>query len=122
MKKEAEEHKAEDEKRKENADIRNDAEQLVFQTEKSLKDLGDKVTDKEKEEIEELIKNTKEKLEKDDIDDIKDAKEKLQEKAMALATRVYEEAAKANQANQENNSSDDNKNEDDVKEAEYEEK
>ena len=122
MKKEAEEHKAEDEKRKENADARNDAEQLVFQTEKSLKDLGDKVTDKEKEEIEELIKNTKDALEKDDIDDIKDAKEKLQEKAMALATRVYEEAAKANQANQENNSSDDDKKDDDVKEAEYEEK
>ena len=125
MRKEAEEHKAEDEKRKEEADTKNEAEQLVFQTEKSLKDLGDKVTDSEKEEIEGLIKETKDALEKDNIDDIKAAKDKLQEKAMALATRVYEEAAKANQANQEtssdNNSSDDKK-DDNVKEAEYEEK
>lgn len=123
MKKEAEEHKAEDEKRKEEADTRNEAEQLVFQTEKSLKDLGDKVTDSEKEEAESLIKELKEALEKDNIDDIKSKKEKLQEKAMALATKVYEQAAKDAQANQgnaeETNSSSNN---DDVKEAEYEEK
>jgi len=120
MRKEAEEHKEEDEKRKAEADTRNEAEQLVFQTEKSLKDLGDKVSDSEKEEIEALIKDVKDALEKDDIEDIKDKKEKLQEKAMALATRVYEEAAKANQANQseETSSNDDS----DVKEAEYEEK
>ena len=123
MKKEAEEHKAEDEKRKAEADTRNEAEQLVFQTEKSLKDLGDKVTDTEKEEIEGLIKDVKDALEKDDIDDIKDKKEKLSEKAMALATRVYEEAAKANQANQETTSDENtSKKEEDVKEAEYEEK
>lgn len=123
MKKEAEEHKAEDEKRKEEADTRNEAEQLVFQTEKSLKDLGDKVTDSEKEEAESLIKELKEALEKDNIDDIKSKKEKLQEKAMALATKVYEQAAKDAQASQGNaeeaNSSSNN---DDVKEAEYEEK
>ena len=124
MKKEAEEHKAEDEKRKEEADVKNDAEQLVFQTEKSLKDLGDKVEAKEKDEIESLIKDVKDALEKDNIDDIKDKKEKLQEKAMALATRVYEEAAKAQQANnaEENKTNDSDKNDSDVKEAEYEEK
>lgn len=123
MKKEAEEHKAEDEKRKEEADTKNEAEQLVFQTEKSLKDLGDKVTDSEKEEAESLIKELKEALEKDNIDDIKSKKEKLQEKAMALATKVYEQAAKDAQTNQngaeESNTSSNN---DDVKEAEYEEK
>ena len=121
MKKEAEEHKAEDEKRKAEADTRNEAEQLVFQTEKSLKDLGDKVTDSEKEEIEGLIKDVKDALEKDDIDDIKDKKEKLSEKAMALATRVYEEAAKANQNTTSEDASEDKK-DDNVKEAEYEEK
>ena len=122
MKKEAEEHKAEDEKRKAEADVRNEAEQLVFQTEKSLKDLGDKVTDSEKEEIEGLIKDVKDALEKDDIDDIKDKKEKLSEKAMALATRVYEEAAKANQASQAQSADEEPKQEENVKEAEYEEK
>ncbi len=120
MRKEAEEHKAEDEKRKEAADVKNEAEQLVFQTEKSLKDLGDKVTDAEKTEIEGLIKEVKDALEKDNLDDIKSAKDKLSEKAMALATRVYEEAAKANQSADSNESTETKK--DDVKEAEYEEK
>ena len=123
MRKEAEEHKEEDEKRKQEADARNEAEQLVFQTEKSIKDLGDKVTDSEKEETESLIKDLKEALEKDDIEDIKSKKEKLQEKAMALATRVYEEAAKAQQANSDNTeSASSNDNDSDIKEAEYEEK
>ena len=123
MKKEAEEHKAEDEKRKEEADVKNEAEQLVFQTEKSLKDLGDKVESKEKDEIESLIKDVKEALEKDNIDDIKDKKEKLQERAMALATRVYEEAAKAQQTNTDANTDNSANNTDsDVHEAEYEEK
>ena len=123
MKKEAEEHKAEDEKRKEEADVKNEAEQLVFQTEKSLKDLGDKVESKEKDEIESLIKDVKEALEKDNIDDIKDKKEKLQERAMTLATRVYEEAAKAQQTNTDANTDNSANNTDsDVHEAEYEEK
>ena len=56
MRKEAEENKEADKKRKEEADLKNEAEQLVFQTEKSLKDLGDKVDKKEKEEAEDLIK------------------------------------------------------------------
>ena len=98
MRKEAEENKEADEKRKEEAELKNDAEQLVFQTEKAIRDLGDKVDKKEKEEAEDLIKDLKEALEKGDIDDIKKEKEKLQEKAMNLASKAYEEAAKARQA------------------------
>ena len=60
MVKEAEANKEEDKKRKEEADLKNDAESLVNQTEKSLKDLGDKVSDKEKEEAEDLVKELKE--------------------------------------------------------------
>lgn len=120
MRKEAEEHKEEDEKRKAEADTRNEAEQLVFQTEKSLKDLGDKITDSEKEEAEALIKDLKDALEKGDIEEIKDKKEKLQEKAMALATKVYEQVQKEQAANNTENTSDNTN--DDVKEAEYEEK
>ena len=119
MRKEAEENKEADAKRKEEAEVKNEAEQLVFQTEKSLKDLGDKVEEKEKEEIEELIKEVKESLEKDDIETIKENKEKLQEKAMALATRVYEEAAKNKEENTETEET--NENNDDVKEAVVEE-
>ncbi len=124
MVKEAEANKEEDKKRKEAAELKNDAEQLVFQTEKSLKDLGDKVDKKEKEEAEDLIKDVKDALEKNDIDEIKEKKEKLEEKAMALATKVYENIQKEN-ANTENNADEDNKKnkkDDDVTEAEYEEK
>ena len=121
MKKDAEAHKAEDEKRKAEADNRNEAEQLVFQTEKTLKDLGDKVSSSEKEEIEALIKDTKDALDKNDFDLIKEKKEKLSEKAQALATKVYEEAAKANSQTQ-NEEKPKDENNDNVKEAEYEEK
>lgn len=130
MVKEAEENKEKDDKRKEEAELRNDAEQLVFQTEKSLKDLKDKITDKEKEEAEELVEDLKKALEKDDIDDIKEKKDALQEKAMALATKVYEQAAKEDQEAEEKDDDDDDdkkdkkkKNKkDDVEEADYEEK
>ena len=123
MMKEAEANKEADAKRKEEADLKNDSEQLIFQTEKAIKDLGDKVDSKEKEEAEDLIKDLKAALEKNDLDEVKEKKEKLQEKAMALATKVYEniqkeEASKANTSD----TSDNSKKDDDVTEAEYEEK
>ena len=121
MRKEAEENKEADKKRKEEADLKNEAEQLVFQTEKSLKDLGDKVDKKEKEEAEDLIKDLREALSKNDLDDIKAKKDKLQEKAMALATKVYENVQKENQANA-NNNEDTSDKKDDVKDADFEEK
>ena len=120
MRKEAEENKEADEKRKEEAETKNDAEQLVFQTEKAIKDLGDKADKKDVEEAEDLIKEVKEALEKGDIDEIKEKKEKLQEKAMALATKVYEQAAKERQENQTTEESKEDK-KDDVKEADVEE-
>ena len=98
MRKEAEENKEADDKRKEEAETRNEAEQMVFQTEKAIKDLGDKADKKEVEEAEDLIKDLKKALEGDDIEKIKKEKEKLQEKAMALAAKVYEQAAKDRQA------------------------
>jgi len=118
MMKEAEENAEEDKKRKEQADTRNDAEQMIFQTEKALKDLGDKVSKSEKEEAEELISDLKKELEGDDYDEIKTKTEKLQEKAMALATKVYENIQKEQAANatEDSSSKDDN-----VQEADYEE-
>ena len=127
MRKEAEEHAEEDKKKKEEADLRNEAEQMIFQTEKSIKDLGDKIDSKEKEEAEGLIKDLKEALEKDDIEDIKTKKEKLSEKAMALATKVYEniqkeQQAQASSSNEEASESSKDSKDGDVKDAEYEEK
>ena len=121
MMKEAEANKEADAKRKEEAELKNETEQLVFTAEKALKDLGEKVKDEEKKEIESLIEETKKALESTDTDAIKSAKEKLQERAMALSARVYEEAAKEAQAN-ENNSAESNESGENVKEAEYEEK
>ncbi len=125
MVKEAEANREADEKRKNEADARNEAEQMIFATEKAIKDLGDKVDSKDKEKAEEQIKDLKEALEKDDVEDIKAKTEKLNESAMALATKVYEEAAKENQANQTDNETtteDKKSNNDDVMDADYEEK
>ena len=124
MVKEAEANREADEKRKEEADLRNEAEQTIFATEKAIKDLGDKVSSEDKEKAENEIKDLKEALEKDDIEDIKVKKDKLNETAMAFATKVYEEAAKAAQAEQGNNaeSESSDKKDDNVVDAEYEEK
>ena len=123
MMKEAEANKEADEKRKEEAEVRNDADSMIFQTEKAIKDLGDKVDSKDKEEAEDMISDLKKALEGDDIDEIKELKEKLQEKAMSLATKVYEEAAKANQAAQgSDEDTDTDSKHDNVQEASYEEK
>jgi chaperone protein DnaK len=98
MMKEAEANKEADEKRKEEADLKNEAEQLIFMTEKSIKDLGDKVDAKEKEQAETEMKELKEALEKGELEDIKTKKEALNETAMKIATKAYEEAAKASEA------------------------
>ena len=123
MVKEAEANREADKKKKEEVDTKNEAEQMIFATEKAIKDLGDKVDPKDKEKAEEQIKDLKAAIEKNDIEDIKAKKEKLTETANALATKVYEEAAKAQQANQtnENTNNTESKN-DDVKDAEFEEK
>ncbi len=121
MVKEAEANKEADAKRKEEADLKNESEQLVFATEKAIKDLGDKADKKDVNKAEEEIKELKEALEKNDIEDIKTKKEKLNESAMALATKVYEEAAKKAQEQEKSNSDNEDK-KDDVIDAEYEEK
>ncbi len=122
MVKEAEANKEADEKRKEEADLKNEAEQLVFMTEKSIKDLGDKVSNEDKEKAEKEIKELKEALEKGEIEEIKTKKEALNETTMALATKVYEEAAK--KAQEENGSSEEGQEtkKDDAIDAEFEEK
>ena len=128
MMKEAEANKEEDNKKKEAADTKNEAEQVIFMTEKAIKDLGDKVTDKDKKEAEELIEKTKKTLEGEDLDKIKEAKDELLKKANELATKVYEEAAKKNQTaenteeSEEKEDKNSKKDKDDIVDAEYEEK
>lgn len=123
MVKEAEANKEADEKRKEEVDIRNNADSMIFATEKAITDLGDKVDEKDKSEAEEKIKELKDALEKGNVDDIKTKTDSLNEVAMKLATKVYEEAAKENQNKEATNEeANDTSKKDDVEEANYEEK
>ncbi len=113
MMKDAEANKEADEKRKQEADARNEAEQTIFATEKAIKDLGDKVTEDERSDTEKLIEDLKESLKGNNVDDIKEKTTKLNEKAMELASRVYGEAAQANQ------SANESSNDDEATEAEF---
>jgi len=106
--KEAAEYEAQDKKRKEGIDARNEADSLVFQTEKALKDVGDKISDTDKNSVEADLKALKDLVEKTqpenmtdaDIDAIKAAKEKLMTSSQQLFTKVYEQAqANAQNAN-----------------------
>ena len=121
MVKEAEANKEADNKRKEEADTRNEAEQTIFATEKAIKDLGDKCDSSLKEKAESEIKDLREALTKNDVEDIKNKTKALNETAMSLATKVYEQAQNAQGAN---NTQTEEKNEknDGVVDAEYEEK
>ncbi len=120
MRKEAEENKDADEKKKALADARNEADQMIFTTEKAIKDLGDKVDAKDKDTAEKLVSDLKKELEGEDVDKIKDATSKLQEEAMKLGAKVYEEANK--KAQEEASTKSDKSNEDEVVDAEFEEK
>ena len=118
MRKEAEENKDADEKKKALADARNEADQMIFTTEKAIKDLGDKVDAKDKDAAEKLVSDLKKELEGEDVDKIKDATSKLQEEAMKLGAKVYEEANK--KAQEEASTKSDKSNEDEVVDAEFE--
>ena len=124
MMKDAEANKEADQKRKEEAEVKNETEQMIFTAEKAIKDLGEKVTEDEKKDINALIEDAKKAMEGNDIEAIKNAKDKLAEKAMALSSRVYEEAAKEAQAKEQssNESADNSSNDGNVKEANFEEK
>ena len=124
MVKEAEANKEADEKRKAEADVKNDAESMIFATEKAIKDLDGKIEEKDKKDAEEKIEELKKALEANDTDDIKKKTESLNEVAMKLATKVYEEAAKEKQteASKEDKKEESKYSKDDVEEANYEEK
>ena len=103
MVKEAEENAEADQLLKEEADLRNEADQLIFAAEKAIVDLGEQVTEAEKEDTEGKIADLKKALEGTDIEDIKVKKDTLNEVAQALATKAYEQAQADQQAQQEAN-------------------
>ena len=120
MVKEAEANREQDNKRKEEAEVKNEAEQMIFQTEKSMKDLGEKLDSKDKEEAESKVKTLKEALEKNDIEAIKKEKDALQETLYKLAAKVYENTNTTNETSEEEVK--ESPKDDQVKDAEFEEK
>ena len=93
MIKDAEVHAEEDRQRKEEADIRNSADSLVYQTEKLMADQGDKIPDDEKSAVEEALTEAKAALDGTDIEAIKDSTEKLMKASQTVSTKLYEQAA-----------------------------
>jgi molecular chaperone DnaK len=89
---EAEQYAEEDRRRREAAEAKNRAEQLVYQTEKSLKDYGDKISDEDRATVETALSNLKEKLAGDDTVAITSATEALQQASYKLAEAVYAQA------------------------------
>ena len=90
--KEAEKYAEEDKKRKEEVEIRNNAESLVYQCEKTVKDAGDKIDDNTKSMVETEVNKVKEALKGTDSAAIKAATDELQEKFYAVAQQMYQQA------------------------------
>ena len=82
-------HEAEDKKRRELIDVKNTADSLVYQTEKALRDLGDKVPSAERGEIESKISNLKSVAQSDDIERIRKTTEEVQQAFHALSQQLY---------------------------------
>ena len=96
--KDAEAHAAEDKKRKEEIEVRNNAESLVYNSQKTLDELGDKVSGEEKAKVEAEVENVRKSLEGTNVDAIKDATEKLTKVFYELSEKLYSAQAAAAQA------------------------
>ncbi len=90
--KDAEAHAAEDKKMKEDIEVRNNAESLIFNTEKTLKELGDKISNEEKSKVEAELENLKKTLEGKDTEAIKSATEKLTSVFYEITEKLYKNA------------------------------
>ena len=95
---EAEQYASDDKKRKEEVETKNHADSLVYTTEKSLKEMGDKIGAEDKTKIEAEIANVKAAIEKNDTAEIKAASDKLTEVSYDVFGRVYQQEAQAQQA------------------------
>ncbi|AEA33457.1 molecular chaperone DnaK [Hippea maritima] len=124
MVKEAEAHAEEDRRRRELIETKNKADSLIYSTEKSLKDFGDKVSDEEKKQIQEAIDNLKKAMESDSKEEIEKAMEELARKSHKLAEEAYKKAqaeSKEGQTEDQTQANSSNKDEEEVVEAEVEE-
>ncbi|MEX1099220.1 MAG: Hsp70 family protein, partial [Bacteriovoracaceae bacterium] len=136
MVKEAEANREADQKRREVVDARNNLDSLVFATEKSLKDAGDKVPADKKSDVEAALTEAKSKLQSENLDEIKAATERLQNASHAIAQFLYQQpgaegaaggpegaqdGGEQQEASSESESSQDQKDDDDVVDADFKE-
>ena len=117
--KDAEQYAAEDKKRREEVDIRNGADQMVYQAEKTVTDMGDKLSDDEKKSVNDGVEALKEALKGTDIEAVKAKQEELQKALFAVSEKVYKEAAAKAQAEQQAQPEGEAKKDDNVYDAEY---
>lgn len=117
MVKDAEKNAEEDKKRREEIDLRNEADQMVFTVDKTLSDLGDNVEESEKTKAEDAKEELKKALEGDDIEDIRTKKDALEEIVQQLSVKMYEQAAQAQQGAE--SAEGQGNSDDDVVDAEY---
>ena len=96
--KDAEAHASEDKKKKEEVEVKNNAESLIYNSQKTLDELGDKVSGEEKAKVQAEIDNVKKTLEGNNVDEIKDATDKLTKVFYEISEKLYS-AANANNAN-----------------------
>ena len=116
MVREAEQHKADDMKRREVTEARNAAESLIYDTEKNLGEFKDMLTDQDKEVIEKEIENTKTALETDNLEEIKAATKQLSDTNIKRFESAYKNKA------QQRGASSTSSEEEDTKDAEYKDK
>ena len=113
MVREAEENAEADRKRKEEADLRNEADQVIFSVKKAVEDLGSEVTEQEKKDVDEKTEALKKALEGNDVEEIRRKKDELLRASQGIATRAYQKAQ------QQQNQTDEKKDDDNVVEAEF---
>ncbi len=100
MIKEAEMHREEDRKRQELVETKNEADSMIYSIEKSLREYGDKISNDEKEKINVAIKNLRNKMNSDNVSEIRTALEELKKVSYSMTERIYQEASKQANANQ----------------------
>ncbi|MDK6377686.1 MAG: molecular chaperone DnaK [Lactobacillus crispatus] len=91
MQKDAEEHADEDKKRKEEADLRNEVDQLIFTTDKTLKDTKDKISDSDRKPVEDALEALKKAQKDNNLDEMKEKKDALSKAAQDLAVKLYQQ-------------------------------
>ena len=118
MIKDAEAHADEDKHRRDEAEVRNNADTLVYQTEKLLREHGDKITDEERAEVDEKFAALVTQLEGDDLDAIRGATEAVMNASQQFSQRLYEQASAENSDEGESSADDSDSNEDEIVDAE----